>query len=76
MQNRDPEIHQLNLAVAKIINNDLPHMAARLNYMDVKLAKIEQNVAWCMRLLIGFAIVAATILLGVTIELFTSLESL
>ena len=76
MQNRDPEIRQLNLAVAKIINNDLPHMAARLNYMDVKLAKIEQNVAWCMRLLIGFAIVAATILLGVTIELFTSLESL
>ena len=51
-------------------------MTARLNHMDVKLAKIEQNVAWCMRLLIGFAIVAATILLGVTIELFTSLESL
>ena len=76
MQHRDPEIRQLNLAVAKMINNDLPHMTARLNHMDVKLAKIEQNVAWCMRLLIGFAIVAATILLGVTIELFTSLESL
>ncbi len=76
MQRRDPEIHQLNLAVARILNNDLPHMTARLNHMDVKLAKIEQNVAWCMRLLIGFAIVAATILLGVTIELFTSLESL
>ena len=42
--------------------------------MDIKLAKIEQNVAWCMRLLIGFAVVAATILLGVFIELFTSLE--
>jgi len=76
MQHRDPEIRQLNLAVAKMLNNDLPHMTARLNHMDVKLAKIEQNVAWCMRLLIGFAIVAATILLGVTIELFTSLESL
>jgi pimeloyl-CoA synthetase len=76
MQNRDPEIRQLNLAVAKMLNNDLPHMTARLNHMDVKLAKIEQNVAWCMRLLIGFAIVAVTILLGVTIELFTSLESL
>ena len=75
MQNRDPEIHQLNLAVAKIINNDLPHMAARLNHMDVQLAKIEANVGWCMKLLIGFAIVAATILLGITIDLFTSLES-
>jgi len=58
------------------MNNDLPHMAARINHMDIQLAKIEQNVAWCMRLLIGFAIVAATILLGVTIELFTGLESL
>tara|TARA_R100001086_G_scaffold248531_1_gene185746 strand:+ start:1054 stop:1278 length:225 start_codon:yes stop_codon:yes gene_type:complete len=74
MQHRDPDIHQLSISMARIINNDLPHMAARLNYMDIKLAKIEQNVAWCMRLLIGFAVVAATILLGVFIELFTSLE--
>ena len=69
-----PDLHQIGLSIAKIINNDLPHMTARLNYMDVKLAKIEQNVAWCMRLLIGFAVVAATILLGIFIELFTSLE--
>lgn len=76
MRNQDPNIDQLTRSITKIMNNDLPHMAARMNYMDIKLAKIEQNVAWCMRLLIGFAIVAATILLGVTIELFTSLESL
>ena len=74
MRQYDPDIHQLSISIARIINNDLPHMTARLNYMDIKLAKIEQNVAWCMRLLIGFAIVAATILLGVFIELFTSLE--
>ena len=74
--NEQNELRQLNLAVAKIINNDLPHMTARLNHMDVQLAKIEQNVAWCMKLLIGFAIVAATILLGITIELITSLEQL
>ena len=74
--NEQNELRQLNLAVAKIINNDLPHMTARLNHMDVQLAKIEQNVAWCMKLLIGFAIVAATILLGITIELITSLDQL
>ena len=74
--NEQNELRQLNLAVAKIINNDLPHMTARLNYMDIKLAKIEANVGWCMKLLIGFAVVAATILLGITVELFTSLESL
>ena len=74
--NEQNELRQLNIAVAKIINNDLPHMTARLNHMDVQLAKIEQNVAWCMKLLIGFAIVAATILLGITIELITSLEQL
>jgi|6_EtaG_2_1085325.scaffolds.fasta_scaffold404411_1 hypothetical protein len=74
--NEQNELRQLNLAVAKIINNDLPHMTARLNHMDVQLAKIEANVGWCMKLLIGFAIVAATILLGITIELITSLEQL
>ena len=74
--NEQNELRQLNLAVAKIINNDLPHMTARLNHMDVQLAKIEQNVAWCMKLLIGFAIVAATLLLGITIELITSLDQL
>ena len=74
--NEQNELRQLNLAVAKIINNALPHMTARLNHMDVQLAKIEANVGWCMKLLIGFAIVAATILLGITIELITSLEQL
>ena len=74
--NEQNELRQLNLAVAKIINNDLPHMTARLNHMDVQLAKIEANVGWCMKLLIGFAIVAATILLGITIELITSLDQL
>ena len=74
--NEQNELRQLNLAVAKIINNDLPHMTARLNHMEVQLAKIEANVGWCMKLLIGFAIVAATILLGITIELITSLEQL
>ena len=74
--NEQNELRQLNLAVAKIINNDLPHMTARLNHMDVQLAKIEANVGRCMKLLIGFAIVAATILLGITIELITSLEQL
>ena len=74
--NEQNELRQLNLAVSKIINNDLPHMTARLNYMDIKLTKIEANVGWCMKLLIGFAIVGATILLGITIELITSLEQL
>ena len=74
--NEQNELRQLNLAVAKIINNDLPHMTARLTHMDVQRAKIEANVGWCMKLLIGFAIVAATILLGITIELITSLEQL
>ncbi len=72
----DPRLERVVQSVGKIVNNDLPHIQARLNYMDVKLAKIETNVGWCMKLLIGFAIVGATILLGITVELFTSLESL
>ena len=72
----DPRLERVVQSVGKIVNNDLPHIQARLNYMDVKLANIETNVGGCMKLLIGFAIVGATILLGITVELFTSLESL
>ena len=65
---------RLEMAIAKIANNDLPHLQAQVNHMDNRLTRIETNVSWCMKLLIGFALVGATILLGITVELVTSLE--
>lgn len=67
---------RLEMAIAKIANNDLPHLQAQVNHMDNRLTRIETNVSWCMKLLIGFALVGATILLGITVELVTSLEQL
>ena len=67
---------RLEMANAKIANNDLPHLQAQVNHMDNRLTRIETNVSWCMKLLIGFALVGATILLGITVELVTSLEQL
>ena len=67
---------RLEMAIAKIANNDLPHLQAQVNHMDNRLTRIETNVSWCMKLLIGFAPVGATILLGITVELVTSLEHL
>jgi tetrahydromethanopterin S-methyltransferase subunit G len=72
----DPRIERIIQTLAKVVNNDLPHMQARLDYMDHKLTKIETNVSWCMKLLIGFALVGATILFGIVVELVTSLEQL
>ena len=67
---------RLEMAIAKIANNDVPHLQAQVNHMDNRLTRIETNVSWCMKLLIGFALVGATILLGITVELVTSLEQL
>ena len=67
---------RVEMAIAKIANNDLPHLQAQVNHMDNRLTRIETNVSWCMKLLIGFALVGATILLGITVELVTSLEQL
>ena len=75
MQDRNT-FNRLEMAVAKIANNDLPHIQAQINHMDNRLIKIETNVGWCVKLLIGFAIVGATILLGILVELVTSLEQL
>ena len=73
---QDRNMGRLEMAVAKIANNDLPHLQAQINHMDNRLIKIETNVSWCVKLLIGFAIVGATILLGILVELVTSLEQL
>ena len=67
---------RVEMAIAMIANNDLPHLQAQVNHMDNRLTRIETNVSWCMKLLIGFALVGATILLGITVELVTSLEQL
>ena len=73
---QDKNMGRLETAVAKIANNDLPHIQAQINHMDNRLIKIETNVGLFVKLLIGFAIVGATILLGIVVELVTSLEQL
>ena len=60
---------QLIKAVRKLTVNDLPHVQAKLNYMDVRLARIEANISWCMKLLIGLGIAGFSLGAGVLVKL-------
>jgi uncharacterized protein YgfB (UPF0149 family) len=65
----DAQLDQLIKAVRKLTVNDLPHIQAKLNYMDVRLARIEANISWCMKLLIGMGLAGFSLGAGVLIKL-------
>ena len=65
----DAQLDQLIKAVRKLTVNDLPHIQAKLNYMDVRLARIEANISWCMKLLIGLGIAGFSLGAGALVKL-------
>ena len=69
MSDTGSQLDQLIKAVRKLTVNDLPHVQAKLNYMDVRLARIEANISWCMKLLIGLGIAGFSLGAGVLIKL-------
>jgi pimeloyl-CoA synthetase len=69
MPDTGSQLDQLIKAVRKLTVNDLPHVQAKLNYMDVRLARIEANISWCMKLLIGLGIAGFSLGAGVLVKL-------
>jgi len=69
MSDTGSQLDQLIKAVRKLTVNDLPHVQAKLNYMDVRLARIEANISWCMKLLIGLGIAGFSLGAGVLVKL-------
>jgi uncharacterized protein YgfB (UPF0149 family) len=69
----DAQLDQLIKAVRKLTVNDLPHIQAKLNYMDVRLARIEANISWCMKLLIGMGLAGFSLGAGVLIKLIVGI---
>ena len=65
---RDRETQDLSRTVSKIASNDLPHIQNRLNGIDVRLARIDTNMDWATKLLIGLMLLG----LGTSIGLLIS----
>jgi len=51
---RDRDIDRIANSLARIANNDLPHIQNRLNAMDLRMEKMEVNLAWSIRLMINW----------------------
>ena len=65
---RDRETQDLSRTVSKIASNDLPHIQNRLNGIDIRLARIDTNMDWATKLLIGLMLLG----LGTSIGLLIS----
>ena len=65
---RDRETQDLSRTISKIASNDLPLIQSRLNGIDIILARIDTNMDWATKLLIGLMLLG----LGTSIGLLIS----
>ena len=66
---RDIDMQEIARAVAKIANNDLPHIENRLHRMDIRLEGMDANISWAGKLLLGLTGAGASLAIGVIITL-------
>ena len=66
---RDFDMQEIARAVAKIANNDLPHIENRLHRMDIRLEGMDANISWAGKLLLGLTVAGASLAIGVIITL-------
>ena len=66
---RDVDMQEIARAVAKIANNDLPHLENRLHRMDIRLEGMDANIAWAGRLLLGLTVAGVALTIGVIINI-------
>ena len=65
---RDREMQDLSRTVSKIASNDLPHIQNRLNGIDIRLARIDTNMDWATKLLIGLMLLGLSTSIGLLIS--------
>ena len=66
---RDIDMQEIARAVAKIANNDLPHLENRLHRMDIRLEGMDANIAWSGRLLLCLTVAGVALTIGVIINI-------
>ena len=65
---RDRETQDLSRTISKIACNDLPHIHSRLNGIDIRLARIDTNMDWATKLLIGLMLLGRGTSIGLLIS--------
>jgi len=65
---RDPDIDRIATSLARIANNDLPHIQNRLNRMDLRMEKMEVNLNWSIRLMILLATGGIALIIGILVD--------
>ena len=68
MTPRDPDIERIATSLARIANNDLPHIQNRLNRMDLRMEKMEVNLNWSIRLMILLATGGIALIIGILVD--------
>ena len=68
MTPRDPDIDRIATSLARIANNDLPHIQNRLNRMDLRMEKMEVNPNWSIRLMILLATGGIALIIGILVD--------
>ena len=68
MTPRDPDIDRIATSLARIASNDLPQIQNRLNRMDLRMEKMEVNLAWSIRLMIILVTGGVALVLGVLVD--------
>lgn len=68
MTPRDPDIDRIATSLARIANNDLPHIQNRLNRMDLRMEKMEVNLNWSIRLMILLATGGIALIIGILVD--------
>ena len=67
-EERRVSLQEIGRTVSRISSNDLPHIQARLNRIDIRLAELRVSVGWMSKLLIAAVVLAASVLIGVVID--------
>ena len=65
---RNLDFQALSQTVSNLASNDLPHIQNRLNRIDVKLARIDTNMDWATKLLVGVMLLGLSVSIGLLIS--------
>ena len=72
MTPRDPDIDRIATSLARIANNDLPHIQNRLNSLELRMEKMAVNLSWSIRLMIVITAGGVSLLIGLLVNLLAN----
>jgi len=66
----EPNLQDIANTLARVANNDLPHIQQRLTQIDVQLGIVQTHLSWQGKLLIILFTVALSLIIGIAVDAF------